>query len=97
FQEFFALSKIAIVGIELALLLTFFAVNRKRLTELFLRCDQIKSDVVVGILAAVVFCGIEYIWDFANGAAPTGPIHFQSLLLLPLVLLIVGWASALYE
>lgn len=96
FQQFVPLNKLEIVSVEMALLFAYIFLNRARWPQLLIRFDRWKSDVLIGACVGVGYCAVEYGWDYANGAVPTS-LYWKSLLFLPLVLVIVGWASALYE
>ena len=96
FQTFIPLNKIEIVSLELGLLVPYFFVNRMQLRKLLLKFDSIKTDCFIGTIVGVLYCCCEYGWDRLTGAESQS-IYLNSILLLPVALAIVGWASALYE
>src|ERR1019366_5862307 len=83
----FHVPKYAIVGAELGLLLPFYLAHRPWLNELFINAKRLKGDLLVGLLAGIVWAIVEVGWDHINGVV--NPMYLSSLLFLPLGLIYV--------
>ena len=82
--------------IELVLLLLVLYFERQQLGNFFIRRKKIFTEIYFGIAVAVLWCAIEYLLNFFVGEPFKIP-HLNSLLLFPVLLIIAGWKSALYE
>jgi membrane protease YdiL (CAAX protease family) len=96
FQYSIPMPKYLLVAVELALLVAFIYFNPSRLRELRIDFRQLGKDLLIGLIVGLVWTGLEMIWDAQNGML-VHEYYPRSLLFLPAVLLIAGWASALYE
>ena len=77
------------IPIELILLLTFLYLERQQLSNFFIRKKNIFTEVSFGIVAAVLWCVIEYILYFLGGEPLQIP-KLNSLLLFPALLIVAG-------
>jgi membrane protease YdiL (CAAX protease family) len=94
-QPWLHLPKYAIVGVELMWLGAFYWINRAHLRDFYLRFEKPLRLLALGFLVGIVWSAIEVGWDRANGFY--SPFYWNSVIYLPIALVVVAWASSLYE
>jgi membrane protease YdiL (CAAX protease family) len=93
--QVYPIPKYAIVPLELGLLAGFFYENRERLEDFFITRKGFLGDAFLGLLIGAALACLEALYDDRLGESHS--LFRASLLYLPLALVIVGWASSLYE
>ncbi|MGE4130559.1 MAG: CPBP family intramembrane glutamic endopeptidase [Bdellovibrionales bacterium] len=94
--QLWRIPQFAYIPVELLLIGSALYFERDRLEDFYIRFDQIRADLAWGVFCGVLFCIFESIHlHFMDGISRE--FKFETVLLIPVGILIAGWRAGVYE
>lgn len=94
--QIWRIPQIVYIPIELCLIITALYLERDKLPSYFVVFDRWKKDFFIGLVAGIIFCVLESLHlEWIKGY--TREFRLDTLLLVPIGILLAGWRAGVYE